>query len=312
MITLYNKRALDTTLETIAEPIPGCWINAADPTDEEIARLQEILQVPRDFITYPLDLGETPRTEREDGALLIVLRVPHFQGEAADIPYITVPLGIILTEHNLATVCRTRSSVIEELLSGRAKGLSTGKRNRFVLQLMLITANRFLANLRRINRAVDELEDRLQSSLRNKELLGLLKVQKSLVYFATALRSNEVMLKHLQRSQLFQQYPDDQDLLEDVLTEIQQAIEMADISSNILTGMMDAYASIISNNVNSVMKLLASVTILVSLPTMVASFYGMNVNLPLQEAPWAFGLIIAAAVGLALVVMFVMWRKDLL
>ena len=312
MITLYNKRMLDTTLETITEPIPGCWINASDPSEEETVALQEMLGIPHDFVTYPLDLSESPRTEREDGALLIVLRVPHFQGEASDIPFITVPLGIILTERYLATICRAESSVIKELVAGRAKGLSTGKRNRFVLQLMLITANRFLVNLRRINHMVDELEDRLQSSLRNNELLGLLKAQKSLVYFTTALKSNEVMLQHLQRSQLFKQYPDDQDLLEDVLTEIQQAIEMATISSGILTGMMDAYASIISNNVNSVMKLLASVTIVVSLPTMVASFYGMNVNLPMQESPWAFVLILIIAIGLALVVLVAMWRKDLL
>jgi len=308
MIVIYKSNEMG--LETLAQPIAGCWINAVDPSAQEITQLQQTLGVPQDFVTYPLDFGEMPRTERENGATLILLRVPCFQGETADVPYTTVPLGIILTERLIATVCKIETNVIQGMTSGRIRALSTGKRNRLILHLLLITANRYLSDLREINRAVDSLEDRLEHSLRNRELMGLLKCQKSLVYFTTALKANELMLQHLQKSQLFQQYPDDQDLLEDVLTEVQQAIEMTNISSNILSQMMDAFASIISNNLNVVMKFLASVTIIASLPTMLASFYGMNVGLPLQQSPWAFVAVLAVALLACLFVVVIFWRKD--
>lgn len=308
MITI--NKTTETGLETISEPINNSWINVVDPTAAEIAQLQDILCVPQDFLTYPLDLGELPRTERENGAMLIVLRVPHFQGETADIAYITVPLGIILTDRIIATVSRIETSVIQGIAGGRLRGVSTAKRNRLILQILLVTANRYLNDLREVNRRVDVLEDRLQSSLRNKELMDMLKYQKSLVYFATALKANEVMLQHLQRSQLFQQFPEDQDLLEDVLTEVQQAIEMTNISSSILSQMMGTFAAIISNNVNLVMKVLASITIIVSFPTMIASFYGMNVNLPLQEHGYAFLIVLGVALIVSTMVVLTLWRKD--
>ncbi|MCI0476141.1 MAG: magnesium transporter CorA family protein [Anaerolineales bacterium] len=308
MFTIYKTNGV--ALGTVLEPMIGSWINVVDPSAEEITQLQETLNVPQDFITYPLDQNEMPRVEKENGAMLIMLRVPSFQGEGADIPYVTVPLGIILTDRYIATICSVETNVIQAIVLGRVRGLSTGKRNRFVLQILLMMANRFLNDLREINKAVDTLEDRLQHSLRNRELLELLKCQKSLVYFTTALKGNELTLGHLQRSQLFQQYPDDQDLLDDVLTEIQQAIEMTNISSNILSSMMDAFASIISNNLNVVMKVLASITIVVSLPTMVSSFFGMNVALPLAEYPFAFAIIFAVASAVSLTVLVALWRKD--
>ena len=269
-----------------------------------------MLGVPQDFITYPLDLSEMPRAEREGGAMLIVLRVPYYQGETADVPYITVPLGIILTDQYVVTVCRAETNVIEEVISGKARGLSTAKHNRFVLQILLITAHRFLSNVRKINRAVDRLEDRLQHSLRNRELLEMLKYQKSLVYFATALKSSELMLQHLQRSQIFQKYEEDRDLLDDVLIEVQQGIEMTSIVSGILTGTMDAYASIISNNLNSVMKIIASVTIVLNLPVIVSGFYGMNVPLPFQDEPWAFWALLILAVSACALTLIWLWRRD--
>ena len=190
------------------------------------------------------------------------------------------------------------------------RGLSTVKHNRFVLHAMHVTAQRYLYHLGEINKAVDALEDRLQASLRNREVLELLKRQKSLVYFTTALKSNEFMLERLQRSQLFQAYPEDQELLEDVLTEVRQAIEMTTISGNILSQMMDAFASIISNNLNVVMKFLASVTIILALPMLVASVYGMNIALPLQGHPAALLIVLGTSLFAAVVVVIVFWRWD--
>jgi magnesium transporter len=255
-------------------------------------------------------VDERARTEREDGALFIVLRIPHFQGQMADIPYITIPLGIIITDKFIVTVCKRDNEILQEFASGRVKSLSVGKRNRFLLRLFLTSANKYLHYLREITKEVDILEDKLQLSTRNREVLELLKHQKSLTYFTTALKSNELMMERLQRSGLFKTYPDDEDLLEDVLTENQQAIEMTNIASNILSSMMDAFASIISNNLNGIMKFLASITILVSIPTLITSLYGMNIDLPFQTHPLAFLMTLALVVLVTVPVVFIFKKLD--
>ena len=307
MVTIYKNT--EKGLSVLTEPIDGCWINAIDPTSDQINWLQS-LGVPQDYILYPLDMDERPRTERENGELLIVLRIPYFQGQTADVPYITIPLGIILTDRYLVTICKRENDILGEFAAGRVKSLATGKRLRFVLRLLLNTATKYLVYLREINRTVEALEDQLQLSTRNKEVLELLKYQKSLTYFTTALKSNELMMERLQRSQIFKAYPEDEDLLDDVITENQQAIEMTNIASNILSGMMDAFASIISNNLNTVMKFLASITIVVSLPTIIFSYYGMNVNLPFGEHPLAFVLTLAAAILITAGAVVIFARRD--
>lgn len=307
MITFYKNT--ENGLAVLPEPVENCWVNVVDPTPEEQARLVD-MGIPLDYILYPLDLDERARTEREDGDLLIIMRIPLFQGKEADIPYITIPLGIILTAKYIVTVCRNNNQIFHDLISGRIRNLSTGKRYRFVLRLLLAVATMYLNYLREITKAVDALEDQLQLSTRNKEVYGLLRYQKSLTYFTTALKSNELMVERLQRSRLFNQYPEDEDLLDDVITENQQAIEMTNITSNILSGMMDAFASIISNNLNTVMKFLASVTIIVNLPAVFASFYGMNVKLPFMSSPWAFWIILAVSMTITFGVGYVFAKRD--
>jgi magnesium transporter len=307
MLTTFKNNELGLT--ALNEPINGAWLNVINPSVDELNRLHE-LGIPMDYLTYALDVDERARTERENGDLLIVLRIPFFQGEAADIPYITLPLGIILTERFVVTVCKFDNDILQELASGRVKGLSTAKHNRFVLRLLLNAANKYLNYLREITKKVDYLEDQLQMSTRNKEVLELLKYQKSLTYFTTALKSNELMMERLQRSQVFKAYPEDEDLLEDVLTENQQAIEMTNITSNILSSMMDAFASIISNNLNGVMKFLASITIVLSVPTMIFSFYGMNVDLPFQQAGLAFLFTLGLTLLITIPVVIIFWKRD--
>jgi magnesium transporter len=307
MITILNNGNVGLT--TQAEPTSGSWMNIIDPTPEEIARLQE-LGIPQDFITYPLDMDERARMERENGEILILLRIPIFQGDNTDLPYITVPLGIILTDRLIITVCKKENDILQSFMSGRVRDVATYKRNRFVLRLLLATANRYLTYLREINKVVDILEDQLQQSTRNKEVLELLKYQKSLTYFTTSLKSNELMMERLQRSQMFKTYAEDEDLLEDVLTENQQAIEMTNIASNILSSMMDAFASIISNNLNAIMKFLASVTIVLSVPTIIASLFGMNVSLPFESHPLAFLVVLGITFLVASVVVVVFWKRD--
>lgn len=305
MITAY--KSIENELRIIEEPVVGSWLNVVKPTSQEVAILKE-LGIPQDYITYSLDIDERARTEHEDGQLLILLRVSRFEGENADIPFITIPLGIIMTDHYIVTICQQENEVVQEMT--HLRDLSTIKRNRFVLRLLLRAATRYLSHLRQITKAVDALEDQLQLSTRNKEVLALLKYQKSLTLFTTALKSHELLMKRLQQSQMFREYEEDEDLLEDVLTETQQAIEVTNISSNILSSMMDAFASIISNNLNSVMKFLASITIIVSLPTLIASFYGMNVKLPMDSHNLAFIVIVFLAIAVMALVGFIFWKLD--
>jgi magnesium transporter len=307
MITCYKNT--ETGLTVLSEPVNNCWINVIDPTPGDINRIQE-LGIPADYITFPLDLNERARTERENGELLIILRIPYYQGEQADIPYITIPLGIILSDKYIITVSKLENEIVREFAAAQVRNLVTAKRLRFVLHMFFQTAKKYLFYLHEINRHVDILEDELQLSSRNKELLALLKYQKSLTYFTTALKSNELLMERLQRSQVFRTYPEDEDLLDDVLTENQQAIEMTNISTNILSSMMDAFASIISNNLNAVMKFLASITIVLSLPTLITSFFGMNVHLPFEENPAAALIIILLSLMLSISAAYLFWKRD--
>ena len=307
MITIY--KTTEAGLMRIDEVTNGCWVQATNPTPEEITQIQT-LGVPQDFMMYALDLDERSRVEKSNGDTLIVVKIPHYQGETEDIPYSTIPLGIMLATNFVVTVSKLDCDLLRDAVAGRIRGLTTAKRNRFVLHLFLSIASRYLNCLREIDRKVDALEDKLQRSTRNQEVLELLKYQKSLTYFTTALRSNELMMERLQRSQLFQMYPEDLDLLEDVLTENQQAIEMVNIAGAILSQMMDAFASIISNNLNIVMKFLASITIVLSLPTLVASLFGMNVQLPLANSPMAFLFILVISLLVSIAVAWLFARRD--
>jgi len=310
MINFYKTS--EGELVKLDSPVTGSWINVVDPTPEEIAYLTEEIEIFPDLINYSLDLDEMSRIERDEdeGYTFILLRIPHYQGENVDVPYATIPLGIIIVDGVIVTVCRHETDILKPLLNGKYRGLKTGKRFRFVLYVFLEAASRYLSHLRNINKATESLEDQLQKSTRNREVLELVKYQKSLTYFATALRSNEVMMERVQRMKLFNQYEEDADLLEDVITENQQAIQMTGIATEILSGMMDAFASIISNNLNGVMKGLAALTIILNLPTIVASFYGMNVKLPGEEHPLAFLTVLGLAVGLTAIATFIFYKRD--
>ncbi len=307
MLNIYKNTP--DGLQTLENPTNGCWIKATDPNSEEKEKLVN-WGIEQELITYSLDQDEMARVERDDGYTLILLRIPHFQGETHDIPYSTIPMGIIIKDNLIVTICRHESHITRILTNGKYRGFKTAKRYRFVLYVLLETAARYLASLREISRAVDQVEDKLEKSTRNREILELLKFQKSLVYFTTALRSNGLMMERLQRMRMFNQYEEDEDLLEDVLTENQQAIQTTNIQTEILSSTMDTFASIISNNLNAVMKVLATLTIVVSLPTLVASFYGMNVHLPGESHPFAFLAIFGFSLTLTSIAAFIFYKRD--
>lgn len=309
MLIFYYKQASQDALQVLPEVRPDCWVHVVAPTAEELTQLAGF-GLPPDYLSHVLDLDERPRAERAEQSALIVLRFPVAEAAPADLPYTTIPLTIIITPTLLVTISPRQTGFLQKFADGHVQGLSTVKKTRFVLHLFWHIANAYLQDLRAINVSVDALEDKLQRSLRNQEVLGLLRYQKSLVYFTTALRGNEMVLERLQKGRLIQLYEADDDLLEDVLVEVRQAIEMTAISENILSQMMDAFASIISNNLNVVMKALTSVTIIISLPGLVASLYGMNVPLPGAEQPLAFLGVLGAAAGIAGLVAVIFWRKD--
>lgn len=305
MLTIL--KTTENALVSIPQVADGAWVHVVNPTPEEVEQTYG-LGIPRDFITYPLDLDERPRTEKEAGATLLLLRTPYYQGETQDIPYTTIPLGIILCNDFIITISKYEIPLLDSVAQ-KGRYFSTNKRNQFILNILLAIANEYLAAVRAINKKTDLIEDELQKSIRNKEVLELLKYQKSFELLSTALRSNELVFEKLQRIRFFKEFPEDSDLLEDVITENQQAIEMTNIASNLLSQMMDAFASIISNNQNQVIKILTSVTIILSLPTLISSFYGMNVALPLQNTPHAFAWI-ALASGLIIASVILIFKKQ--
>lgn len=311
MLNVY-KSTTDHGLIEQDKFVNGSWIKAIDPTPEEVQQLVE-WGIHPDLINYSLDLDETSRMERDEDEdyIFILLRIPYFQGKTHDVPYTTVPVGIVIKSNLVATIGRFDSDIYKTLSNGKYRLMRTAKRYRFALYFFLETASRYLSNLREINKIVETVEDQLQKSTRNREVMELLKYQKSLTYFATALRSNEVMMERLQKTRMFNQYEEDQDLLEDVLTENQQAIQMVNIATDILSGMMDAFASIISNNLNGVMKALAALTIIINIPTIVSSFFGMNVAIPGNENhPLAFLGVVGIALGITVIAAIIFARRD--
>jgi len=266
-----------------------CLINVISPEKDELDWLSTELCIPHDFLTDPLDIDERARIEVENGVLLIVLRIPKYDETNSEIPFTTMPAGIILTrDDTIVTISSSDAMDMLDMFSTRTKGIISGKRSSVVLQIFLKTALLYLKYLKEIYRRTSDIEIELQKALKNEELIRLLNLEKSLVFFTTSLKSNELMMERLLRTELLKLTADDKDRLEDVLIDNRQAIEMANIYSNILSGMMDAFASIISNNLNAVMKILTLITIILMIPTLISSIYGMNIETPFQRSPYAF------------------------
>jgi magnesium transporter len=306
MLSLY--KTTEEGLEKVEVISNGAWVNVVNPTPEEITKLLH-WGMELDFVNYSLDQDEIARMERDEEYTFILLRIPLHQ-PASDIPYTTMPLGIMILGNMIVTICRHENDILKVLSGGKYRLLKTGKRYRFVLYLFLEASVHYLNFLREINHATELVESRLRKSPRNREVLELLKYQKSLTYFATALRSNEVMMERVQKTQFFNAYEEDQDLLEDVLTENQQALQMTGIAAEILSGMMNAFASIISNNLNGVMKALAALTIILNMSAIVVSLYSMNVSLPGGGRPLLFLSVIGLSLGLTAAATYFFYKRD--
>jgi len=307
MIKIY--KTIDGKMEEIESIEKNSWINMVNPTEEELRFITEKLEVEPDFLRAALDEEEISRVELEDNnQALITIDVPIVEKDAKMVLYTTIPVGIVQLEDNIITVCLRENTLIDDFAKGRVKNVFTNLKARFIFQILYRVASRFLIYLRHINRMSNDVEKELHISMKNKELFQLLDLEKSLVFFSTSLKANQSVLEKLQRGRVIKLYEEDKELLEDVLIEVQQAIEMSNIYSNILSGMMDAFASIISNNLNIVMKVLTSITILMAIPTMLSSFFGMNViGIPISS----FWGVVLIAFGFTGVAAFVLFKKKM-
>jgi magnesium transporter len=305
MIQLFQT--INDRLTEIQSVEKGCWIHIVDPDDRDKAWLEENCPLAVDYLTDSLDLDEMSRVEKEPDYFLVVLRIPHFRGMEFDIPFITLPLLLMQTEHMTLTLCKEENAILQEFIRERVRGFTTHKKDTFLLQILLKTASKFLIHLRNINKVVEKLEDELENSLKNKEIVGLLQYEKALIYYTTALQTNGTMMERLRRMRHFG-YEEDQDLLEDVLIENQQALQMTTVSIRIMGQMMEAFSSVINNNMNNVMKTLTFVTICLAIPTLFASLYGMNIPLPYAGSDTAFWGLLGLS-GAMVSVVFLLFRK---
>ena len=312
MIKIYNTDLTTNKTEEIDIIQKGCWINLVNPTENEIRKVCEETRIEEAFIRYPLDYEEQARIDKEDDVVLFVIDVPTIEYHNENKEYTTMPLGMIVVRDDyFITVALKKSKVIESFEAGIIKNMYTYKKTRFILQILYYNSSHFLNLLKQINKETEIVENVLQKSMKNKELIKLLTLEKGLVYFTTSLRSNEAVMEKTLRGKIVKMYEEDEDILEDAIVENKQALEMSKVYSNILNGTMDAYGSIISNNLNSVMKYLTSVTIVLSLPTMIGSFWGMNVALPLSENPWAFPILLVFSILVSITVAIFLRKKGM-
>ena len=321
MVECY-KTGLDGITTKIDAPESGCWVNVVEPTPEERIWLEQTVGIVPEFVRSALDEEETSHIDYDEDVnqTLVIVDYPSEEDvedmqDPSMLQYTTLPISAIFlrNENIIVTVSLQESPIVQDMASGRVRQVNTRMRTRFLLQMLLRISQSYLVHLRRIDRLTVKTESSLYGSMRNEELLQMLSLEKSLVYFSTSLKSAEVTLNKIMHGRIIPLYEDDQDLLEDVLVEIHQAIEMCNIYSNTLSGTMDAFASIISNNLNIVMKVLSVITIVMAIPNIVFGFYGMNVGLPFEGVPlldnWAFPTLLAAVA--CLIAAWIFKRKGM-
>jgi len=308
----YFKNINQQTVE-IDKPESGAWVNVSPPLkQEEFSELATDLEIPIDFLTDSLDIDERSRFEEDDNVKLIVIKTPTENNSfnESDAYYITIPICIILTQNQIVTVNSFDNPAIKKFLT-TFQNRETDKKNMMVLKIFEKITQAYMVYLKEINQRRNAMEQKLYASSRNEELLELMKIQKSLVYFVTALRSNEMLLMKIARTNFLLLNEEEKEFLEDLIVDISQGLEMANIYTNILVSTLDAFASIIANNQNEVLKRLSVITITLTFPVLVASIYGMNVPIPYQHSPHAFWIPIILSLSISLVIGWFFLRKKL-
>lgn len=312
MLKMYSTDMQTNITEETKEFKKGNWINMVSPTEDEIKMVCSKLEIQEDFIRYSLDEEEKARIdiEEDDNTILYIIDIPTIEKERDKKVYVTMPIGVIFVRDDyIITVSQKNNDIIKDI---KTENVITYKKSRFLLQILYANSKKFLSLLYKINKELESTENKLKNSLQNEGLLKMLDLEKSLVYFTTSLKSNEVVMEKTTRGKIIKLYEEDEDVLEDAIIENKQAIEMVKIYSDILNGTMDTYASIISNNLNAVMKILTSVTFILAIPTLIASVWGMNVELPFQRSPLGFAIITVISVILCVIATIWLKRKHML
>lgn len=300
------------TLKTLEK---GSWINIIDPTPYELKEVSAACNVEPDFLRSALDEEERSHIDVEDDSIMILTNVPIVYEEES---YDTLPLAVILTKKYIITVCLEETPVIASFNERTARLFHTYKKTQFLFEILYRSATFFLRYLRQINKLSEEIEDQLRESMKNNDILRLMELQKGLTYFNAALRANDAVLEKLLRIRtgrtlegILEIYEEDEDLLEDVIIENKQAREMVDMYSQILSQMADIFSSIIANNQNMVMKFLAAVTIVIAVPTVIASFFGMNVPVPFEGREYGFFSVIIIATLASSAAVYYFWKNRM-
>ncbi len=291
-----------------------------NPNDREIELVESKTGIPAEVLKAALDEDEKPRIEKEDEYLMILVDIPVMEDDedTGNITYTTLPMSIILAGKVIVSVCLKDSAVTRDFLMGRVKDAQLDKQTRFIFQMLFAVATKYLMYLRQIDKSSQKIQNELHVHMRNKELIELLDIQNALVYFGNSLRSNINVIDKLTKSNSYLvKYEEDQDLIEDVSIESLQALDTCNTFRDILAGTMDAYSSVINNNMNVVMKVLTFLTVVISFPTLVFSMFGMNLDgIPgntgwVSKAPWAFGVVAGVTLLVSVIAGIFVWRKKM-
>ena len=290
---------------------PGAWINLENPSDREIEKITTETGIPEDMIKAALDEEERAHIDTDGDCTLIVIDIPVINEEKDDYVYSTLPLAIINTDDYFVTVCLRETSVLGEFVNNAVRNFDVNKRTRFLYQILYTNATKYLHYLKMIDRSASRIQHSLHRALKNTELIKLLALDKALVYFSTSLNANQIVIDRIRALSTIKHYEDDNDLLDDVIIENKQAIEMASIHREVLSGTMDAFASVISNNQNIVMKLLTAITILLTIPTLISGIWGMNVLVPFADNQYGFWIVLGIIAAILIPVIIIMIRKRM-
>lgn len=314
MIKIYKNDEINTEIKEIDNIEVDSWINVTNPTSEEITELSKKLNIDEKYLIKILDEEEQSRIDIKNDIQTIIVDIPTEVRRRNYSVNITNPLVIMQVRNEyVLTICTKKNDILDDFINGKTTEFFTGKKSRFTFQLMYKIALSYIRDLKQINEEINKAEDLMQKSTQNKDLLNLMNLRKTLVYFKTSLKGNQIVLDRITQKNIIALYDDDKTLLENTIIEYQQAIEMAEIYSGLLNSTIDAFGTIISNNLNGVMKILAAFTIVISIPTMVASFMGMNIPLGFfASSGLSFLLIVIISLILALLVAYILRKKNML
>lgn len=313
MLAIYKTD--ESILHKLSDYEDGVWIQMVNPSSKEINQVSEYFELEVNDVAAALDEEESSRISLEDGYTLILVDIPTTEVRHEKKMYTTIPLGIILKQNTIITICREDTPILQYFINNRVREFSTKKKMRFIYQILFRSATLYQNNLYTIDRKRTEIEERVEGDTQNVDLIELHELESTLVYFATSLRANNIVLERLKRYKRLEQYSEDMELLEDVAVEYQQAIEMTNIYRDIIDGTRELLSTVIDNRLNNVMKYLTSITLVMAIPTIISGIYGMNVSgkwMPLSNTPYGFGIICIIILVICLIVVIILRKKKML